>query len=186
MTGAIRTLPKSGCKTGQTSSAGDPQISGTHEVGDTDHHPYQACWIHPHLCRLQMHIELGITRKCIPSTSGAASSTLPGQRESLRQTALAQAYQQLPAAFWAVKSLLMSSSILMQYREAFPLVLTCDAFTFGIGAVLSHKMPNGTEAPITFFLKTLSAADHNYSQIDKEALAAVASVNTCMGAISNL
>lgn len=123
-----------------------------------------------------MHIELGITRKCIPSTSGAASSTLPGRRESLRQTGLAQAYQQLPAAFWAVKSLLTSSSVLVQYSESLPLVLACNMSPYGVGAVLSHKMPNGTEAPIAFFSRILSLAEGNYNQINKEALTAVAGI----------
>lgn len=37
-------------------------------------------------------------------------------------------------------------------------------------------MHNGVKAPITFYSRTLSGAEQNYSQLDKEVLAAVAGV----------
>ncbi|XP_060539046.1 uncharacterized protein K02A2.6-like [Pantherophis guttatus] len=82
--------------------------------------------------------------------------------------------------FWGsfedIKNLLTSDRVLVQYSGTLPIRLTCDASPFGIGAVLSHKMPNGTEAPIAFFSRTLSKPERNYSQLDKEALAAVAGI----------
>lgn len=50
-------------------------------------------------------------------------------------------------AFAAVKSLLTSDSVLVQYSDSLPFVLACDASPYGIGAVLSHRLPNGSEAP---------------------------------------
>ncbi|XP_026569425.1 uncharacterized protein K02A2.6-like [Pseudonaja textilis] len=79
-------------------------------------------------------------------------------------------------AFKSVKSLLTSEAVLVQFDQRLPLVLAADASPFGIGAVLSHRLPNGSEAPIAFFSRTLSPTERNYSQIDKEALAAVAAV----------
>ncbi|XP_026581555.1 uncharacterized protein LOC113454394, partial [Pseudonaja textilis] len=79
-------------------------------------------------------------------------------------------------AFQRTKDLLTSDAVLIQYSETLPLSVTCDASPFGIGAVLSHTLPDGTEAPIAFFSRTLAKPERNYSQLDKEALAIVAGV----------
>lgn len=79
-------------------------------------------------------------------------------------------------AFEGVKELLASNQVLTHYDEKQPLILACDAFPYGIGAVLSHRLPCGTEAPVAFYSRTLSSAERNYAQIDKEALAVVAGV----------
>ncbi|XP_026563421.1 uncharacterized protein K02A2.6-like, partial [Pseudonaja textilis] len=79
-------------------------------------------------------------------------------------------------AFQRTKNLLISDAVLIQYSETLPLTVTCDASPFGIGAVLSHTLPNGKEAPIAFFSQMLAKPERNYSQLDKEALAIVAGV----------
>ncbi|XP_032080207.1 uncharacterized protein K02A2.6-like [Thamnophis elegans] len=80
------------------------------------------------------------------------------------------------SAFLAVKHLLISNDVLVQYSEHLPLVLACDASPYGVGAVLCHQLPSGAEVPVTYFSHTLSASERNYAQIDKEALAIVAGV----------
>ncbi|XP_026530779.1 uncharacterized protein K02A2.6-like, partial [Notechis scutatus] len=82
----------------------------------------------------------------------------------------------LQQAFQQVKDLLTSDAVLIQYNETLPLTVTCDASPFGVGAILSHVLPNGTEAPIAFFSRTLSKTERNYSQLDKEALAIVSAI----------
>ena len=57
--------------------------------------------------------------------------------------------------------------LLVHYNEDLPLVLACDASLQGIGAVLSHIMPDGAEKPIAYASKTLTKAEKNYSQLEK-------------------
>ena len=50
------------------------------------------------------------------------------------------------------------------------MILACDALPHGIGAVLSHI---GVDRPIAYASRTLTAAEKNYAQIEKEGLAIV-------------
>ena len=63
--------------------------------------------------------------------------------------------------------------MLTHFNLALPLRLVSDASPYGIGAVMSHVLPNGTERPIAFASRTLSTAERNYAQINKEAPAIV-------------
>ena len=76
-------------------------------------------------------------------------------------------------ALQTVKSMITSDLVLMNYDPALPLVLACDASSRGLGAVISHTLPDKTERPIAFASRSLNDAEKNYSQIDKEALALV-------------
>ena len=76
-------------------------------------------------------------------------------------------------AFERSKKLIQKSSLLVHFDPTLEIILACDASAYGIGAVLSHRMPDGSEKPVGFASHTLTTAEQNYSQIDKEALAFV-------------
>ena len=52
---------------------------------------------------------------------------------------------------------------LTHYDPNLPLQLACDASPVGIGVVLSHVMPDGTERPIAFASRSLSKAERSYA-----------------------
>ena len=76
-------------------------------------------------------------------------------------------------AFRDVKTCIASDQVLTHYDPAMSLKLACDASAYGLGVVLSHVLPSGEEKPIAFASRSLSKAEKNYSQIDKEALSIV-------------
>ena len=80
------------------------------------------------------------------------------------------------SSFEALKQALVSSNVLIHYDPKLPVKLDCDASAVGIGSVLSHILPNGTERPICYASRTLSKSEHNYPQVEKEALSIVWSV----------
>ena len=74
-------------------------------------------------------------------------------------------------AFQEAKELLTTSKVLVHYDSTLSIRMAADAFAYGIGAVISHVLPNGEEKPIAFASRTLTSSEQNYSQIEKEALA---------------
>jgi len=76
-------------------------------------------------------------------------------------------------AFEQTKSFLKSPKLMVYYDDKKELTLVCNASQYGLGAVLSHKMEDGSQQLISFASRTLTSAEKNYSNLETEALALV-------------
>lgn len=85
-------------------------------------------------------------------------------------------------AFRKAKDRLTSSQVLTHFNPSLALQFACDASPYGVGAVLSHVMPNGEEKPIAFASRTLNKAESNYAQLERES---VNFISTYMGDTSH-
>ena len=81
--------------------------------------------------------------------------------------------KQCQIAIDTIKAEITSSRFLVHYNPDLKLKLTTDASKHGVGAVLSHEMPDGSEKPIAYASKSLNDAQKNYAQIEKEAYAMI-------------
>lgn len=73
-------------------------------------------------------------------------------------------------SFKKMKELLMSAEVLVHYNPELPVRFITDASKYGLGAVITHILPDGVEKPIAYASRTLSSAETKYSQIEKEGL----------------
>ena len=105
--------------------------------------------------RAQLRCYLGLLnfyRKFIPSLSTIIEPLNQLLSERQRWTWTSQ--QQ--TAFDKSKELLCSDTVLVHYDSDKPLVLSCDASPYGVGAVLAHYGPDGQVRPVAFASRTLN------------------------------
>lgn len=72
-------------------------------------------------------------------------------------------------SFQAAKNAFTSPKCLVHFDPRLPLTLATDASSYGVGAVLSHVYPDGSERAIQYASQTLTKTQQSYAQIDKEA-----------------
>ena len=84
-----------------------------------------------------------------------------------------------------MKDKLSSDQVLAHYDTTLPVSLASDASQYGVGAVISHLMPDGTEHPIAYGSRTLTKAEKNYVQIEREAAAIIFLVSKSSSRIYN-
>jgi len=76
-------------------------------------------------------------------------------------------------AFKKAKAEFETDKILVPFDPKLPLVLATDASPYGVGAVLSHTYPDGSERVIQCASNSLTETQKKYAQIDKEAYAII-------------
>lgn len=101
------------------------------------------------------------------------SSVLAPLHDLLRKETRLRWGKEQMQAFQKSKDVLKSSRLLDHYDSQKKLTLACDASQYGLGAILSHRMVDGSEHPIAFAYRTLSNAERNYSNLETEALSLV-------------
>ena len=83
---------------------------------------------------------------------------------------------QCESAFSKLKAMLSSKLLLTHYNPKLPIVVAADASTHGLGAVLLHIFPDGSETAVMHASRTLTPAERRYGQIEKEASALIFAV----------
>ena len=78
-------------------------------------------------------------------------------------------------AFKKAKELVCKVPILTHYDVHTPIKVYCDASAYGLGAYLMHVIDN-QEKPVAYASRTLTPAERNYAQIEREALAIIFAV----------
>jgi hypothetical protein len=73
-------------------------------------------------------------------------------------------------AFRTVREMLFQDRVLTHFNPDLPVVVACDSSSYGLGAVLSHRMPDGSERPVAYASRSLTQTEKKFAQIEKEAL----------------
>ena len=74
-------------------------------------------------------------------------------------------------AFENLKRVSSSSELLALYNVNHETIVSADASSYGYGAVLRQRQPDGSLRPIAYASRALTETEQRYAQIEKEALA---------------
>ena len=74
-------------------------------------------------------------------------------------------------AFQQLKADMVSDQVLALYDPEKETMMSSDASSFGLGAVLMQKQPSGEMRPVAYASRSMTETERRYAQIEKEALA---------------
>lgn len=74
-------------------------------------------------------------------------------------------------AFEKVKQMLVASPVLALFDPNLETILSADASSYGLGAVLLQKQVAGQLLPVAYISRSMTPTERRYAQIEKEALA---------------
>lgn len=75
-------------------------------------------------------------------------------------------------SFEKLKKVMASDLVLTHYDPQKKIVVASDSSSYGKGGTVMHQFPDGSLHPIVHFSSSLTPAEKNYSQIEREACAA--------------
>ena len=112
---------------------------------------------------------LGMVNHLAKFVPNLAEITQP-LRELLEKNRLWTWNENQQRAFEKTKELLTLSPILTLFDPNLETVVAADASSFGLGAVLRQKNPDGQFKPVAYISRSLTPTEQRYAQIEKEAL----------------
>ena len=113
---------------------------------------------------------LGMTNQMSKFLPGLADKTQP-LRELLKSNTQWIWEDSQKEAFTSVKAAMCHSPVLAMFDPNSETILSADASSFGLGAVLRQRQDDGTLRPIAYISRAMTATEQRYGQIEKEALA---------------
>ena len=81
-------------------------------------------------------------------------------------------------AFLEIKKVLMASPLLALFEPNLPTVVSADASSFGLGAVLLQIQPGGECKSVAYVSRSMTPTEGRYTQIETEALHGLVSETT--------
>ena len=113
---------------------------------------------------------LGVVNQLMKFCPNLSDLTKP-LRDLLKKDSVWQWGPEQAQAFEKLKQELTSDRVLSMYDPNRETVVTADASSYGLGAVICQRQENGEMKPIAYASRSMTETECRYAQIEKEALA---------------